>query len=130
MNKPKVIVTREWPQPVEDQLQELYDVTLNEDDKAMSIEALQDALRNYDAVCPTVTDPINAEVLSAEPLQARILGNFGVGFNHIDLDAAKARGLTVTNTPEVLTDCTADIAMLLLLMVARRGGDYLRLIHF
>ena len=123
MNKPKVIVTREWPQPVEDQLQELYDVTLNEDDKAMSIEALQDALRNYDAVCPTVTDPINAEVLSAEPLQARILGNFGVGFNHIDLDAAKARGLTVTNTPEVLTDCTADIAMLLLLMVARRGGE-------
>src|SRR5690606_34903174 len=82
-----------------------------------------DALRNYDVVMPTVTDPITADVLSAEPLRCKILGNFGVGFNHIDIEAAKARGITVTNTPDVLTDCTADIAMLLMLMAARRGGE-------
>jgi lactate dehydrogenase-like 2-hydroxyacid dehydrogenase len=74
-------------------------------------------------VFPTVTDAIDAQVLSAEPLRARLIGNFGVGFNNIDLDAARARGLTVTNTPEVLTDATADLAMALLLCVARRVGE-------
>ncbi|MGI9305160.1 MAG: 2-hydroxyacid dehydrogenase [Gammaproteobacteria bacterium] len=72
---------------------------------------------------PTVTDAVNAHVLSAAPLRTRIIASFGVGFNHIDTEAAKARGLTVTNTPEVLTDCTADLAMTLLLMVARRAGE-------
>ena len=109
MNKLKVIVTRKWPEAVERKLKELYDVQLNEDDRPMSVEELKEALRSADAVLPTVTDPITAEVLSAEPLRAKVLGNFGVGFNHIDLDAAKAAGLTVTNTPEVLTDCTADL---------------------
>jgi lactate dehydrogenase-like 2-hydroxyacid dehydrogenase len=89
----------------------------------MTAEQLQDALRQYDAVLPTVTDQITAQVLQAEPLRCRFLGNFGVGFNHIDLDAARTRGITVTNTPDVLTDCTADIAMLLLLAAARRGGE-------
>lgn len=125
MNKPKVIVTRRWPAEVETKLKELYDVQLNEDDHPMTAEELQTALRSADAVLPTVTDPITEQVLSAEPLRCKVLGNFGVGFNHINLDAAKFRGITVTNTPEVLTDCTADIAMLLMLSVARRGieGD-------
>lgn len=123
MSTPKVIVTRRWPEVVENRLKELYDVQLNEDDHPMSAEELKEALRSADAVLPTVTDPITAEVLSAEPLRCKILGNFGVGFNHIDLDAAKACGLTVSNTPEVLTDCTADIAMLLMLSVARRGME-------
>ena len=123
MSTQKVIVTRRWPEAVETRLKELYDVQLNEDDRPMSSEELQEALRSADAVLPTVTDPITAEVLSAEPLRCKILGNFGVGFNHIDIDAAKARGLTVTNTPEVLTDCTADTAMLLMLSVARRGME-------
>ncbi len=123
MSTPKVIVTRRWPEAVETRLKELYDVQLNEDDHPMSSEELQEALRSADAVLPTVTDPITAAVLSAEPLRCKILGNFGVGFNHIDIDAAKARGLTVTNTPEVLTDCTADTAMLLMLSVARRGME-------
>jgi lactate dehydrogenase-like 2-hydroxyacid dehydrogenase len=70
-----------------------------------------------------VTDRITAEVLSAEPLRARLLANFGVGFNHIDTDAAKARGIAVTNTPDVLTEATADIAITLLLMVSRRAGE-------
>ncbi len=123
MSKPKVIVTRRWPEVVENRLKELYDVQLNEEDRPMSAEELKQALRSADAVLPTVTDPITADVLSVEPLRCKILGNFGVGFNHIDIDAAKARGLVVTNTPDVLTDCTADIAMLLMLSVARRGME-------
>ncbi|MGH8581381.1 MAG: 2-hydroxyacid dehydrogenase [Gammaproteobacteria bacterium] len=123
MAKPRVVVTRRWPAEVERRLQDLYDVQLNLDDKPMSVQALQEALRTADALLPTVSDRITAEVLSATPLKTRILGNFGVGFNHIDLEAAKQRGLVVTNTPEVLTDCTADLAMTLMLMSARRAGE-------
>ena len=129
MSKPRVIVTRKWPEPVEAKLKELYDVQLNEDDVAMSVDELKNALCNCDAFCPTVTDPINADVLGTENISAKIIGSYGVGFNHIDLDAAKARSLTVTNTPEVLTHCTADIAMGLLLTAARRmteGERHLR----
>ena len=123
MSKPTVLVTRKWPSEVEEILKEKYDVTLNEDDVPMSIAELQAAFQNYDCVCPTVTDPINEEVLSVENKKAKIIASFGVGFNHIDLDAAKKENLVVTNTPEVLTDCTADIAMTLLLSVARRTGE-------
>jgi lactate dehydrogenase-like 2-hydroxyacid dehydrogenase len=123
MSKPRVVVTRRWPDEVEKELQSLYDVQLNETDVPMTVAELQEALRTADALCPTVCDKITAEVLSADPLKTKILGNFGVGFNHIDIEAAKARGLIVTNTPEVLTDCTADIAMTLLLMAARRAGE-------
>ncbi len=123
MSKPRVFVTRRWPAEVEVRLQELYDVKLNADDRPMTSTELQEALRGADALLPTVSDNITAEVLSAEPLRSKILGNFGVGFNHIDIAAAKGRGLVVTNTPEVLTDCTADLAMTLLCMVARRAGE-------
>ncbi|RCL46660.1 MAG: D-glycerate dehydrogenase [Candidatus Thioglobus sp.] len=123
MSKPKVIVSRKWPEQVEAQLKELYDVQLNVDDIPMTQEQMQDALANCDAFCPTVTDPVNAEVLSGDNIKAKIIGSYGVGYNHLDLDAAKAAGLTVTNTPEVLTDCTADIAMGLLLSAARRIGE-------
>jgi lactate dehydrogenase-like 2-hydroxyacid dehydrogenase len=123
MAKPKAIVTRRWPKEVEEKLAELFDVELSRDDHPMSVAELQNALRNADIVMPTVSDKITAEVLSAEPLRCKILGNFGVGFNHVDLQAAKARGIAVTNTPAVLTDCTADIAMTLLLMAARRAGE-------
>ncbi len=123
MAKPKVIVTRRWHEDVEAVLRERFDTQLNEDDHPMSVAELQDALRNADAVLPTVCDKVTAEVLGVDDMRARILGSNGVGFNHIDLDAAKAAGLTVTNTPEVLTDCTADLAMTLLLAVARRAGE-------
>jgi lactate dehydrogenase-like 2-hydroxyacid dehydrogenase len=129
MGKPKLILTRRWPQAIEARLQASFDVTLNESDTPLSAAQLQDALRGYDAVLPTVTDAISAEVLGAEPLRARLLANFGVGFNHIDLEAAKARGITVTNTPGVLTDCTADLAMALLLAAARRVGEGERLVR-
>lgn len=121
--RPSVVVTRRLPAPVEAQLARDFDVRLNHDDRPFSATQLQEALRTADALLPTVTDRLTAEVLAAEPLRARILANYGVGFNHIDVNAAKARGLTVTNTPDVLTDDTADDAMLLLLMVARRAGE-------
>ncbi len=123
MSKPKVIVTRRWPEAVETQLREHFDVQLNEDDRPLSKQALKDALGSADALFPTVTDPIDAEVLSAEPLQARLIGNYGVGFNNIDTQAAKARGLVVTHTPEVLTVATADLAITLMLAAARRIGE-------
>ncbi|NQU61152.1 MAG: D-glycerate dehydrogenase [Rhodospirillales bacterium] len=123
MSKPKVIVSRRWPEEVEKHMTIVFDVTLNEDDHIMSADEMKNALKTADAFCPTVTDAVNADVLGVEGATAKIIGSNGVGFNHIDLDAAKAAGFTVTNTPEVLTDCTADIAMNLLLTVARRTGE-------
>ncbi|MGB8276281.1 MAG: D-glycerate dehydrogenase [Alphaproteobacteria bacterium] len=123
MAKPKVVVTRRWPKACEDRLVELFDAKLNAQDKPLTAAELQDGLRSADALFPTVTDKVTADVLSAEPLKARLVGNFGVGYNNIDVEAAKKRKLVVTNTPGVLTDCTADIAMTLLLMVARRAGE-------
>lgn len=104
-------------------MQELFDVHLNDNDIPMSAAQMQDALQSADAFCPTVSDNVNAGVLSVDNIKTRIIGSYGVGFNHIDLDAVKERGLVVTNTPEVLTDCTADLAMTLLLMTARRAGE-------
>jgi lactate dehydrogenase-like 2-hydroxyacid dehydrogenase len=123
MAKPVVIVTRRWPEACEAAATELFDATLNVDDRPMSAAELKEALSSADALFCTVTDRVTAEVLSAAPLRAKLLGNFGVGYNNIDVEAAKERKLVVTNTPEVLTDCTADIAMALLLTVARRTGE-------
>jgi lactate dehydrogenase-like 2-hydroxyacid dehydrogenase len=121
--RPTVVVTRRLPGVVEEELSRDFDVRLNRDDRPLGAAGLQEALRDADALLCTVTDRITAEVLSAEPLRARLLANFGVGFNHIDTDAAKARGVVVSNTPDVLTEATADIAMTLLLMVSRRAGE-------
>ena len=127
--RPRVIVTRRLPAAVEEQLKGEFDAVLNTDDHPFTPAELGDALRNADALLPTVTDRLGADILSAQPLRAKILANFGVGFNHIDLAAAKARGLVVTNTPDVLTDETADDAVMLLLMVARRAGEGERLVR-
>jgi len=121
--RPSVVVTRRLPGIVEEELSRDFDARLNRDDRPLGPAGLQDALRSADAVLCTVTDRITAEVLSVEPLRARMLANFGVGFNHIDTNAAKSRGLAVSNTPDVLTEATADIAMTLLLMVSRRAGE-------
>ena len=123
MTKPVAIVTRKWPEENEKRLKELFDVQLNESDKPFTSEELKSALQNCDVLMPTVTDKITADILSVENRRANMIGNFGVGFNHIDINAAKEQGITVSNTPSVLTDCTADIAMSLLLMVARRVGQ-------
>ncbi len=122
MSKPRILVTRRWPSAVEAVLSECFDTTLNKDDAALDAEQLREALLTCDAVLPTVSDKLPATLFEGV-IRSKILGNFGVGFNHIDIAAAKERGVVVTNTPGVLTDCTADIAMLLLLSVARRGGE-------
>jgi len=127
--RPRVVVTRRLPGPVEEQLTQEFDVRLNPDDRALSAAELADALRDADGLLPTVTDRLTREVLAVEPLRARIIANYGVGFNHIDTASAKARGLVVTNTPDVLTDDTADDAVMLMLMVARRGGEGDRLVR-
>ncbi|WAR46478.1 2-hydroxyacid dehydrogenase [Methylomonas rapida] len=129
MTKPKVLVSRRWPASVEAKLQQLYDVTLNLDDHPFSADEFKYALQHYDAVCPTVCDSLPAEVLNVPNKRCKILGNFGVGYNHIDIAAAKQQGLIVTNTPGVLTESTADIAMTLLLMSARRGAEGDRLVR-
>lgn len=129
MNKPKVLITRRWPQSVEARMQTLFDVTLNVDDHPLSIAELRTALQEYDAVCPSVCDSLPAEVLRVDSRRCRILGNFGVGFNHIDINTARELGLVVSNTPGVLTESTADIAMTLLLMSARRGAEGDRLVR-
>jgi lactate dehydrogenase-like 2-hydroxyacid dehydrogenase len=121
--RPTVVVTRRLPEPVEEELSREFDARLNRDDRPLGPDGLQEALRNADALLCTVTDRLTAEVLSAEPRRARLLANFGVGFNNIDTEAAKARGLAVSNTPDVLTEATADIAMTLLLMASRRTGE-------
>ena len=123
MTRPVVVVTRRVPEEVEADLAKDFDVRLNSDDHPFSADELKEALRTADALLPTVSDKLTADVLAVEPLRAKIIANFGVGFNHIDVNAAKARGLAVSNTPDVLTDATADTAMTLLLMAARRAGE-------
>lgn len=122
MCKPKVIVTRRWPAEVEERLAVHFNVQLNPTDLPYDQTELCRALRQADAVLPTVTDRLGAALFEGK-VRARLLGNFGVGFNHIDIAAAKAAGVVVTNTPAVLTDATADLAMTLLLMCARRAGQ-------
>ena len=121
--RPTVVVTRRLPEPVETELARDFDARLNTKDAPLGPDGLREALRTADALLCTVTDKLTADVLSVEPRRAKILANFGVGFNHIDTEAAKASGLAVSNTPDVLTDATADTALTLLLMVARRAGE-------
>ena len=129
MNKPKVFITRKWPESIEAKLKQLYDVKLNVDDHPLNAEELKLALQNYDAVCPTVCDSFLAEVINVANNRCKILANFGVGYNHIDIAASKKQQLIVTNTPGVLTHSTADIAMTLLLMSARRGAEGDRIVR-
>lgn len=121
--QPRILLTRRWPDVVEQQLRHHFDVTIYPDDRPMSRAALAQAMRDFDALCPTVSDRIDAEVLAGPGLRVRILANYGVGFDHIDLDAARTAGIVVTNTPGVLTEATAEIAMLLMLMASRRAGE-------
>lgn len=118
-----VVVTRRLPEPVHEALAREFDARLNPEDRPLTADGLREALRQADALLTTVTDKVTADVLSVEPRRARLVANFGVGFNNIDIEAARARGIAVSNTPDVLTDATADLAMTLLLMVARRTGE-------
>jgi lactate dehydrogenase-like 2-hydroxyacid dehydrogenase len=118
----RVLVTRRWPEEVERALQERFEVVLNEGNRPLTSAELAQAMGEFDVLCPTVSDKIDAAVIGGGD-RVKLIANYGVGFDHIDLAATKAKGIAVTNTPGVLTDATADIAMTLLLMSARRAGE-------
>ena len=126
--KPLVVVTRRLPDVVETRMRELFDTRLNHDDKPLSAAALAQAAREADVLVPTVTDEIDASVLAQAGPNLRLIANFGNGVDHIDVDSALQRGITVTNTPGVLTEDTADMTMALILAVARRVAEGARII--
>src|SRR5688572_29640589 len=127
--KPLVVVTRKLPEIVETRMRELFNARLNLDDTPMSQAALVEAVKVAEVVVPTVTDRIDRAVLSQAGPQLKLIANFGTGVDNIDLDTARNRGITVTNTPGVLTEDTADMTMALILAVPRRlaeGATYLK----
>jgi len=125
----KLLIARPAPPEVHEAL-EGFDVTYREDSAPLSEDEMQDALRDYDGVLATLGDRFTADVFGKVGMpRCKMLANFGVGYNHIDVDAAKAAGLQVSNTPGAVTDATADIAMTLMLMAARRAGEGERLVR-
>src|ERR1700748_2348677 len=121
--KPLVIVTRKLPDHVETRMRELFDTRLNDTDKPMERGGLIEAVKTAEVLVPTVTAPIAAAVLTQAGEQLRLIANFGNGVDHIDVTAALQRGITVTNTPAVLTEDTADMTMALILAVPRRLAE-------
>ncbi len=121
--KPQIVVTRKLPDRVETRMRELFDARLNLDDKPMSQTELAEAARTADVLVPTITDRIDAGVIGKAGEQLKLIANFGTGVDNIDVEAAHARGITVTNTPGVLTEDTADMTMALILAVPRRLAE-------
>ena len=128
MARPFVVVTRRLPERVEAALAERFEVELNSRDEPRSTAWLHDAMSRADAVLCTAVDRMSAEAIGTAP-RAKMLANFAVGVNHIDLDACRAAGVSVSNTPGVLTEATADIALALTLMAARRCGEGERMLR-
>jgi glyoxylate reductase len=127
--KPLVVITRKLPDPVETRMRELFDARLNIDDRAMTQPELVAALREADVLVPTITDRIDAALIEQAGPNLKLIANFGNGVEHIDVQAAAKKGITVTNTPNVLTEDTADMTMALMLTVPRRlieGANSLR----
>jgi len=118
--KPLVVITRKLPDAIETRLMELFDVRLNVDDEAMSEVELNEAVKTADVLVPTITDTIDAKLIAAAGKKLKLIANYGTGVDHIDLAAAREKGITVTNTPDVLTEDTADMTMALILAVPRR----------
>ena len=118
--KPKVIVTRKLPDPVETRMRELFDTELNLTDQPLSRAQLTDAVARADVLVPTITDKIDQTLLEKAGPKLKLIANFGAGVDHVDVAAANGRGVTVTNTPGVLTEDTADLTMALIMAVARR----------
>jgi len=123
VKKPLVVVTRKLPDSVETRMRELFDARLNLDDAPMSQSQLADAIKTADVLVPTVTDRIDAAVLSKAEERLKLIANFGNGVDNIDVATAVQRGITVTNTPGVLTEDTADMTMALILAVPRRLAE-------
>ena len=127
--RPKVVVTRRLPDQIEARMMELFDTRLNEADQPLSKADLIAAAQEADVLVPTVTDPIDAEVIGQAGTGLKLIASFGTGVDHIDLAAAKARDIMVTNTPGVLTEDTADMTMALILAVPRRLAEGERLMR-
>jgi glyoxylate reductase len=127
--RPLVIVTRKLPDVIETRMMELFDTRLNDDDHPMTREELVEVARKADIMVPTLTDRIDKGILAQAGENLRLIANFGTGVDHIDLAAARERGITVTNTPGVLTEDTADMTMALILAVIRRVSEGERLIR-
>jgi glyoxylate reductase len=121
--RPLVVITRKLPERVETRMRELFDAELNIDDVPMSPAALAEAVKRADVLVPTITDKIDSDVLGQAGPQLRLIANFGNGVDNIDVAAAVERGITVTNTPGVLTEDTADMTMALILAVPRRLAE-------
>jgi len=117
---PLVIVTRKLPEPVEARMRELFDARFNETDRPMTAAELAEAIRTADVLVPTVTDRIDAHLIAQAGPQLKLIANFGNGVDNIDVTSALRRGITVTNTPGVLTEDTADMTMGLIIAVSRR----------
>ncbi len=118
----RILITRRWPATVERALSERFEVVLNERDQPLSQADLADAMGAFDVLAPTVSDRIDAGVFEGGN-RVKLIANYGVGFDHIDVAAAKAKNIAVSNTPGVLTDATADLALTLILMATRRAGE-------
>ncbi|OJU07677.1 MAG: D-glycerate dehydrogenase [Caulobacterales bacterium 68-7] len=127
--KPKVIVTRRLPDSIEIRMRELFDVELNLNDKPLTQDELKAAVARADVLAPTITDRIDAEVIAAAGPKLKLIANYGAGLNHLDVAAANAKGITVTNTPGVLTEDTADLAMTLLMAASRRVVEGVKMIE-
>ncbi len=125
-----LLITRPLPEEVVQSAQSHFDVTVREETTPLTDQELRDSLRNFDAVLPTLRDMYSAEVFAdVKKPRAKILANFGVGYNHIDVAAAQAAGIAVTNTPGAVTDATADTALTLMLMSCRRAGEGERMVR-
>ena len=127
--RPYIIVTRRLPHAVHAALADSFEVRLNQEDRQLSAGELRAALDEADGLLCTLTDRLDRQVLTPGPHRTGILASFGVGHNHIDLAAARDAGVAVTNTPDVLTDCTADLTIALILMTLRRLGEGERLLR-
>ncbi len=127
--KPLVVVTRKLPDVIETRMMELFDVRLNLDDEPLSKDRMIEAVKTADVLVPTVTDRIDSAVLSQAGDNLRLIANYGTGVDHIDLATARQRGISVTNTPDVLTEDTADMTMALILAVPRRLAEGERLLR-
>jgi lactate dehydrogenase-like 2-hydroxyacid dehydrogenase len=126
---PVILVTRKLPDAVEARLRRDYQPILNPDDRLYTADEIIEMAAKVDAILPCHTEKFTADVIAKLPDNVRAIANFSVGYDHVDLDAAKAKGLIVTNTPDVLSDATAEIAILLMLGAARRASEGERMVR-
>src|ERR1700681_4497548 len=127
--KPVVLVTRKLPAAVEDRLRRDYEPRLNPDDRLYSKDELIEHAGGVQAILPCHTEHLSADVIERLPAEVKIIANFSVGFDHVDIEAARKKGVVVTNTPDVLSDATAELTMMLMIGAARRAGEGERLVR-